>query len=179
MVSIWSKPRENAPRWLKSCQVAAERGASGRSPYTRESPQRPLGSKPLSCGCGWGFRRNSCPACRGWSGGHPSSGWVSPPHLGSVSPGSHRGGESVWAELRPCRSQRACFRFLSKRREVSIVSCVLPHSSWDGFCVSWDRVRPLYWFCIFKRRWVPSCSSSSNSWKKWPTPYTATLSRLK
>ena len=26
MVSIWSKPRENAPRWLKSCQVAAERG---------------------------------------------------------------------------------------------------------------------------------------------------------
>ena len=26
MVSIWSKPRESAPRWLKSRQVAAERG---------------------------------------------------------------------------------------------------------------------------------------------------------
>lgn len=26
MVSIWSKTWESAPRWLKSCQVAAERG---------------------------------------------------------------------------------------------------------------------------------------------------------
>ena len=32
------------------------------------------------------------PACGGWSGGHPSSWWVSLSHLGSGSPGNHRCG---------------------------------------------------------------------------------------
>ena len=58
---------------------------------------------------------------------------------------------SARAEPRTCRSKRAWFSLFSMRREASIASWVLPHSSWDGFCTSRKRARPPLWFCIFKR----------------------------
>lgn len=65
IVFIWCRAWERSPGWLKSCLVAVGRG-SGRSPATQGDTHGPLKG--------------------------PTSWWVSPPHLGSGSPGSHRDG---------------------------------------------------------------------------------------
>lgn len=67
----------------------------------------------------------------------------------------------VQAELRACRSQKA-----SRATEASMVSRVLHRSSRDSFCRSWEKVRPLCWFSIFKRheeRWHFSWASFPQS----------------
>ena len=98
IVSIWSKTLREGSRMLKSCLVAAERGF--RQPWCQVGSSKAIGlqkvlvvleGEPL-----WRDTRptqpGDQPACWGWSGGHPSSWWVSRPHLGRGSPANHRCG---------------------------------------------------------------------------------------
>ena len=136
-----------APGWSKSCLVAAERG-SGRSPDTggmQRGPSKAAGlQRPPS------YLRVSL-----WK-----SYWLSPPLQPRRQPAPVGGGVSqvvaiclmsfscssrkrlsrksrvgvCAARAQGCRSTRAWLRFFSRAVAASLLSRVLPHSSWDGFC---------------------------------------------
>ena len=93
--------------------------------------------------------------------------WVSPTASRTLLSGKPQKWGYARGEPRACRPQSAWFRFLSLSRAASRASWVLLHSSWAGFCRSWQRVRRPCWSHIFERRWASLCFSSANSWERW------------
>lgn len=183
---IWTVAWEKPPGWFKRCLVATGRG-SGRSPNTRGVREGPLQRKAtglqrfLVVFEDEPFQKTPTQASPGacqparlvrWS---PTFLTISLPHLESGSPESQRDEGRLGIQI-----QRAWFRFFSKAMAASMVSRVLPHSSWHLLHILHNmRAQPPCWFCIFKRFLVPSRFSSANSEKKLPMPARATSSESK
>ena len=178
IVLLWSKAWERAPGWLKSCRTA-QRRASSRSPEARRVPQRLLGFGGSCHAWGEPFENILTQLSFGWSDGCPSSWWVSPAHLGSGSPGSHRGGICL-GRTQGMQIQKGLerLRFFSPRTWLPW------HPGFFRSCCRWllhvleNDVAPR-WFCISKRGSASFSFSSTNSWKKWHTLSRATLSSWK
>lgn len=133
---IWTVAWEKPPGWFKRCLVATGRG-SGRSPNTRGVREGPLQRKAtglqrfLVVFEDEPFQKTPTQASPGacqparlvrWS---PTFLTISLPHLESGSPESQRDEGRLGIQI-----QRAWFRFFSKAMAASMVSRVLPHSSW-------------------------------------------------
>ena len=162
IVLLWSKAWERAPGWLKSCRTA-QRRASSRSPDARRVPQRLLGFGGSCHAWGEPFENILTQLSFGWSDGCPSSWWVSPAHLGSGSPGSHRGGI--------CLGRTQGMQIQKRLGSGSSPwEWQLPYSvlSFTPFFLGWllcvlKRARLPHWFCIFKRWWARSSFSLADS----------------